>query len=68
MSEFKIGVIGGSGYIGSALADYLSKTFMVKVLDNAPLPRDLEGKVEYQHCDLLKYKEVEQALSDARKN
>lgn len=63
MSEFKIGVIGGSGYIGSALANYLSKTFTVKVLDKAPLPRDLEGKVEYQHCDILKYKEVEQTLS-----
>ena len=62
MSEFKIGVIGGSGYIGSALADYLSKTFTVKVLDKVPPPRDLEGKVEYQHCDILKHKEVEQTL------
>ena len=62
MTQFKVGVIGGSGYIGSALADYLSKTFTVKVLDKAPLPRDLEGKVEYQHCDILKHKEVEQTL------
>jgi len=63
LSRFRIGLIGGSGYIGSALANYLSEAFMVKVLDKSPLPRDLEGKVKYQNCDILNYKEAEQALA-----
>lgn len=64
MSEFKIGIVGGAGYIGLALAHSLSKTFAVRVLDRRPVPRELEGKVEYQQCDVLKYKEVEEGLKD----
>jgi len=64
LSRFKIGVVGGAGYIGSAIANYLCQTYKVKVLDKSPLPRYLEGKVEYQQCNIVKYSEVEQGLKD----
>jgi len=66
LSEFKIGVIGGSGYIGSALVHHLSKTFTVKVLDTRPFRESLklEGRAVYQRCDISKHNEVEQGLKD----
>jgi len=60
----KIGIVGGAGYIGSSLALQLSKSFEVKALDIKPLPKDLEGKVEYERCDVQNYNEVEQKLRD----
>jgi len=60
----KIGIVGGSGFIGSALARNLSKSFVVKILDKKPIPKDLERNVEYQQSDVLRYSEVERALSD----
>jgi nucleoside-diphosphate-sugar epimerase len=63
-SSRKIGVVGGSGYIGSAIADLLSKFYEIRVIDNAPLPSKLEGRVSYSKCDIKQYKEVEEALYD----
>ena len=64
-SEFqKIGVVGGSGYIGSKIADRLSSSYEVKVIDKNPLPKMLEGKVSYSKCDITRYKGVESALSE----
>jgi UDP-glucose 4-epimerase len=63
VKEFKIGIVGGSGYIGSTLAKYLSKTFEVRVIDRNPLPREIQSKsVEHRFCDILKYEELERAL------
>ena len=59
-----IGIVGGAGYIGSSLALQLSKSFTVKALDVKPLPKDLEGKVEYEQCDIKNYNDVEQKLRD----
>jgi len=65
MKKFKIGIVGGSGYIGSALADYLSKAFKVKVLDKSPLPKEMDNEdIEHQFCDILKYEELKQGLKD----
>lgn len=64
MSRFKIGIVGGAGYIGSAIANCLSQKYTVKVLDKSLLPSQLEGKVEYEQCDILKYKKVEKAVKD----
>jgi nucleoside-diphosphate-sugar epimerase len=64
MSGFKVGIVGGSGYIGSVLANYLGSAFAVKIIDKNPLPRDLRPKVEYQKCDILEYNEIKQALND----
>jgi len=60
----KIGIVGGAGFIGLALARHLNKLFKVKILDKKPMPRDFEGKLEYQQCDIRKFDEVEQGLKD----
>jgi len=60
----KIGIVGGAGFIGLALAEHLSKSFTVKVLDTKPIPKHLEGKLEYQQSDIRKYREVQQGLQD----
>lgn len=56
--KFKVAIFGGSGYVGSSLVRYFIKDFDVKVLDNAPLPVDLEGKVDYAKCDIREFDEV----------
>ena len=60
----KIGIVGGAGFIGSALATHLSKSFEVKILDIKPGPKNLEGKVEYHRCDVRKFDDVDRALRD----
>lgn len=65
MRALKVGIVGGSGYIGSALADYLSGTFAVKVVDKNP-PRDHKHEVKYQQCDIVKYNEIKEALNDVK--
>ena len=65
MNEFRIGIVGGSGYIGSTLAKYLSRKFEVKILDKSPYHKENKAKkIEYKFCDILKYEEVEQGLRD----
>lgn len=65
MEKHKITIVGGAGFIGSALARYFSKEFNVQVLDKNPLPESLEEKVEYQQCDIRSYDEVEQGLQNS---
>jgi len=60
----RIGIVGGSGFIGSTLAAHLSRSFVIKILDIKPMPKDLEGKVEYHRCDVRKYDEVDRGLRD----
>jgi len=60
----RIGIIGGAGFVGSALARHLSKSFIVKILDKKPIPKGLEGKVEYQRLDVRIYDEVKRGLKD----
>ena len=59
----KVGIVGGSGYIGSALADYLSGKFTVKVIDKNP-PRNHNYNIKYQRCNIVNYNEIKQALDD----
>jgi nucleoside-diphosphate-sugar epimerase len=56
--------VGGSGYIGSRIASSLSKEYAVKVLDKKTPPADLKDRVEYLHCSVQNYNEVERALHD----
>lgn len=58
----KIGIIGGSGYIGHSLAKYLRARFKVKILDIAR-PRGLED-IDYAYCDVRKRESVEKGLKD----
>ncbi|KUO41188.1 MAG: hypothetical protein AVW06_01655 [Hadesarchaea archaeon DG-33-1] len=64
MNKHKITIVGGAGFIGSALARYLSKGFKVQILDKNPPPKGLEEKIEYQRCDIRSYDEVEQGLKN----
>ena len=63
MKGVKVGIVGGSGYIGSKLADYLSEMYTVKVVDKRP-PRDRNRAIEYQQANILKYNEIKDALDD----
>ncbi len=64
MNKHEITIVGGAGFVGSALARYFSKEFKVRVLDKNPLPKSLEEKVEYQQCDIRSYDKVEQGLKN----
>jgi nucleoside-diphosphate-sugar epimerase len=59
-----VGIVGGSGYIGSSLAMHLAKTFEVKIVDVRKPPDHLSGKVKHVVCDIRKGDEVKDALSD----
>lgn len=60
----KIGILGGAGYIGSALSAYLSRSFKVRVLDKNPIRKELYDRIEYRKCDILDYNAVAQGLKD----
>ena len=60
----KIGIVGGAGFIGLALARHLSKSFTVKILDKKPIPKGFEGKLKYRRCDIREYDEVKRGLRD----
>lgn len=62
--KFQVGIIGGSGYVGSSLARFVSRDFNVRVLDKAPLPKDLEGKVKYTEVDIRDFDEIVAGLAD----
>jgi len=63
MKKPVIGIVGGSGYIGSRIADRLGKRYTIRVLDRSPYPRDtVDGSVEYQPCDITHYEEVKRGL------
>jgi nucleoside-diphosphate-sugar epimerase len=64
LTRFKIGVVGGSGYIGSRIAYSLSNYYAVKIVDMKAPPPDLQDKVEYAHCSVIDYANVERALND----
>jgi len=60
----KIGIVGGAGFIGSALASYLSRSFRIKILDIKLMLRDREGSIEYEECDVRRYSDVKRGLKD----
>lgn len=64
LDKSEVAIIGGSGFVGSSLARHFSGSFEIKVLDNKPLPKDLESKVDFQRCDIRNYDEVEKGLRD----
>lgn len=64
MSEEIIGITGGSGYIGSSIAKYLSDRFSVRILDIQEPPPPLGDRVDYRRCDIRDYGEVERGLED----
>jgi len=59
----RIGIIGGSGYIGTNLARSLSDQFNVRVIDLRP-PKGIPESVEFISCDITKYKDLSTAVED----
>ena len=64
MTRHKIGIVGGSGFVGLALAKHFANSFQVKVVDKNPIPEKVEGRITFEQCDIRKYNEVESSLSD----
>jgi UDP-glucose 4-epimerase len=60
----RIGIVGGSGFVGNSLAEHLSKSFQVKVLDVKGPPKDVRDKVDYVLCDVRAYEQVKKGLRD----
>lgn len=64
LNESKIGIVGGSGFIGASLARHLNKNYKVKILDKKSPPNDLKNKVEYESCDIRSFHDLERCLED----
>ena len=63
MKKYTIGIVGGSGFIGSSLAMYLSKYFNIKIIDVKPPSLMLED-ISYTYCDIRNYNALSDALED----
>jgi len=62
--KLKIGIVGGSGFIGTSLSHHLVRDFQVRVLDINPVAAESVGKVDYVKCDITNYEEVRNHLDD----
>jgi len=63
MTRIKIGITGGSGYVGFSLARYLSRSFKVKILD-IEKPQKIQEIFDHTYCDVRRYDDVKRGLSD----
>jgi len=66
MSKYNVAIVGGSGFIGSSLAMHLCEIFKIKVIDQNPPPKTLEGKVDFSLCDIRRYDELEKSLKNVQ--
>ena len=57
----RIGIVGGSGYVGFSLARHLSQKFEVAVLD-VKSPENPNFKLTFRRCDVRSYESVNKAL------
>lgn len=64
MSSYKVGIIGGSGFIGKYLARHLSNKFKVKIIDIKPPSINLGHNISFYPCDIRKLDYVKNALED----
>jgi UDP-glucose 4-epimerase len=63
MNKYRIGIVGGSGFIGFSLVQHLSRFFDVKILDiKKPLDRSFEQYFEL--CDIRDHQQVKKAFKD----
>jgi len=61
--RYKIGIVGGSGYIGYSLAKYLLNKFDIKILD-VRQPQNVEEKINFVFCDIRNFESVKKSLAD----
>lgn len=60
MHDYRIAIVGGSGFIGSALADSLSKSFDVRIVDKR---RPAVGsRIDFTECDIRIHDDLKRAL------
>jgi len=57
-----VGIVGGSGFIGGSLANYLGRNFEVRVLDVVPPQFQFGDNVSFHRCDIRRYNEVKGVL------
>jgi UDP-glucose 4-epimerase len=57
----RIGIVGGSGYVGLSIARNLSTKFEVTIVDVRP-PEDHNLKATFRRCDVRDYENVNKAL------
>ena len=63
MQKYKIGIVGGSGFIGFSLAKHLPSSFSVKILD-VKEPRNKLKSLAFELCDIRNFKQIKKALND----
>ena len=63
MREYKIGIVGGSGFIGFSLAKHLSSFLRVKILDVKERKNKLKS-LTFELCDIRNFEQVKKALKD----
>lgn len=61
-SRHEIAIVGGSGFIGLTLANWLSKRFDVRIVDKR---RPGKTQLDYTECDIRSYDDVRTALDGA---
>jgi len=61
--SYKVGIVGGSGFIGSPLVKHLSDKFHIKVLD-LKRPKETNKRIDYVHCNIRHYAAVKKGLKD----
>lgn len=62
MKKYRVGIVGGSGYVGSAIAEHLSRDYLVRVIDKNPLPTRLVNKVDYRQTNILDINEIKNSF------
>jgi len=63
MEKTKVGIVGGSGYIGSALASKLSQKYSVKIIDLKESKINIKN-TEFHKCNIVNYEDAKNALID----
>jgi len=63
LRNFKIGIIGGSGYIGTYLSRSLCDQFNVRIID-VRTPKGVPENVEFIPCDITKYEDLLKSVED----
>ena len=63
MERYRIGIVGGSGFVGFSLAKYFSSFFDVKILD-VKKPRSRLKNITFELCDIRNYKHVKNTLAN----
>jgi len=63
LARDKIGIIGGSGFVGYSLAQFLCRNFDIRILDVRP-PTRPDGNIDFVNCDVRVLQDVEECLKD----